>query len=198
MCLVKRALIVAVLAALSIGPHAVAGTATGCRPLIKDPSGDALEHYLPTKRNRADLDITSVSVTNDRSSLRLTTRVAHLAAPQPIGGIYSVFFRVHGFPYVAEAYRGLDETTFLLAVDNRFGDRPSWPIAGTVDQKTRSVTVVVPLALIGSPRAGARIDGISAVSSESMGTSTVAVVGRTDETSQGHVSVLNRPACGSP
>jgi hypothetical protein len=167
--------------------------------LFTDPAGDAQDYYVPGSPNRADLDVRSVSVANDRSVLRLVTRVAHLDSPQATGENYYVFFSVKDISYTAQAYRGLDATTFRL--DSVRDADPSGnlgqttPIAGSVDQGRGTIALSVPLQLIGHPRTGARVYDVSAVTGETVGTADAGAGATIDDTSRGHVYVIDRPVC---
>jgi hypothetical protein len=53
----------------------------------------------------------------------------------------------------------------------------------------------VPLQLIGHPRTGARVYDVSAVTGETVGTADAGAGATIDDTSRGHVYVIDRPVC---
>jgi hypothetical protein len=170
-----------------------------CGPLITDEVGDAQEYFLPGGPNRADLDITAVTVSNDATSLHLTVRVSQLAGPQPTGENYYVFFSVKDVGYLAYSYRGLDATTFRLqsgrAADPSGKVDQTAPIDGQIDQAHGTIRLDVPLAAIGHPKSGARIYDVSSRTGETVGTADGGAGSTIDDTSRGYVYVLDRPAC---
>jgi hypothetical protein len=177
-----------------------AGAGPGCPPVLTDPAGDADDYYVPTKPQRADLDIVAVGLSNDRSTLRVTVAISRLASP-PAGTAdnYYVFFNVKDAGYVATAYRGLDATRFAL--ESRRQADPTGtvgeavPIGGEFSDGSSTVTMDVPLSLVGAPRSGARIYDAWSASGETVGLSGASAGSTIDSTASGRVYVLDQPGC---
>lgn len=189
-------------AVLAAASAAAASTPAACTPLVSDAQGDT-DPLLPEPR--PDLDVLALDMTTSKDGKQViaTMRVVSLPATPVRAANYAVFFKAGKHGFRADADRALDGERFSLESDEPTSNGVAnvRPISGKFDVETATVTFVLPVAELtdGKRRLGfgSVLYGISAVTVENFGTSTVTAGATVDDTTRDNIYRVGPRNCTS-